>query len=154
MTSAHGAVVVVHDEVRWHAATRTLPELFAALGAYVAEQAPLRLWPQDADRVARWLERGDPEKAVLSYFAAERWRWDPERLHLVGPDEPEAGRSDESRAEASQTEVAAQLRAALEHLARDPVVFMHPPDAGCAECDEVRRLGSEGSRSSSTAERK
>lgn len=28
---------------------------------------------------------------------------------------------------------------ALEHLARDPLVFLHPPGAGCAECDEARR---------------
>ena len=27
---------------------------------------------------------------------------------------------------------------ALEHLARDPLVFLHPPSAGCAECDEAR----------------
>ena len=27
---------------------------------------------------------------------------------------------------------------ALEHLARDPLVFLHPPEAGCAECDEAR----------------
>jgi aminoglycoside N3'-acetyltransferase len=30
---------------------------------------------------------------------------------------------------------------ALEHLARDPLVFLHPPGANCAECDEVRALG-------------
>jgi aminoglycoside 3-N-acetyltransferase len=28
---------------------------------------------------------------------------------------------------------------AIEHLVRDPLVFLHPPDAGCAECDEARR---------------
>lgn len=28
---------------------------------------------------------------------------------------------------------------ALEHLARDPLVFLHPPSAGCADCDEARR---------------
>jgi aminoglycoside N3'-acetyltransferase len=27
----------------------------------------------------------------------------------------------------------------LEHLARDPLVFLHPPDASCAECDLARR---------------
>lgn len=30
------------------------------------------------------------------------------------------------------------VRVALEHLARDPLVFLHPPTAGCAECDEAR----------------
>jgi aminoglycoside N3'-acetyltransferase len=28
---------------------------------------------------------------------------------------------------------------ALEHLARDPLVFLHPPGAGCGECDLARR---------------
>jgi aminoglycoside N3'-acetyltransferase len=27
---------------------------------------------------------------------------------------------------------------ALEHLAADPLLFLHPPDAGCAECDAAR----------------
>jgi aminoglycoside N3'-acetyltransferase len=28
---------------------------------------------------------------------------------------------------------------ALEHLARDPLLFLHPASAGCAECDEARK---------------
>ncbi|MFL5517480.1 MAG: AAC(3)-IV family aminoglycoside N-acetyltransferase [Gemmatimonadales bacterium] len=28
---------------------------------------------------------------------------------------------------------------ALEHLARDPLLFLHSPSAACAECDEARR---------------
>jgi aminoglycoside N3'-acetyltransferase len=28
---------------------------------------------------------------------------------------------------------------ACEQLARDPLVFLHPAGAGCAECDEARR---------------
>jgi aminoglycoside 3-N-acetyltransferase IV len=28
---------------------------------------------------------------------------------------------------------------AVEHLARDPLLFLHPPPAGCADCDEARR---------------
>lgn len=28
---------------------------------------------------------------------------------------------------------------ALEQLARDPLLFLHPPSAGCVECDEARR---------------
>lgn len=27
---------------------------------------------------------------------------------------------------------------ALDHLARDPLLFLHPPSDGCAECDEAR----------------
>jgi aminoglycoside N3'-acetyltransferase len=27
---------------------------------------------------------------------------------------------------------------ALEHLARDPLLFLHPPDVGCEECDRAR----------------
>jgi hypothetical protein len=28
---------------------------------------------------------------------------------------------------------------ALEHLTHDPLLFLHPPGARCAECDEARR---------------
>nr|WP_304528365.1 AAC(3) family N-acetyltransferase [Pigmentiphaga sp. NML080357] len=28
---------------------------------------------------------------------------------------------------------------ALGHLARDPLIFLHPPEARCEECDEARR---------------
>lgn len=30
------------------------------------------------------------------------------------------------------------VAAAVEHLTRDPLLFLHPPDAGCAECNEAR----------------
>lgn len=30
------------------------------------------------------------------------------------------------------------VRVAVEHLAQDPLLFLHPPGAGCAECDEAR----------------
>jgi aminoglycoside 3-N-acetyltransferase-4 len=28
----------------------------------------------------------------------------------------------------------------LEHLAQDPLRFLHPPSARCAECDEARKI--------------
>jgi hypothetical protein len=28
---------------------------------------------------------------------------------------------------------------ALEHLARDPLLFLHPASAGCEECDQARQ---------------
>ena len=31
------------------------------------------------------------------------------------------------------------VRVALEHLAQEPLLFLHPPSAGCADCDEARR---------------
>jgi len=31
------------------------------------------------------------------------------------------------------------VRVALEHLAADPLVFLHPPGAGCDECDQARQ---------------
>jgi aminoglycoside N3'-acetyltransferase len=31
------------------------------------------------------------------------------------------------------------VETALEYLARDPLLFLHPPDAGCTECDVARR---------------
>lgn len=30
------------------------------------------------------------------------------------------------------------VRVALDHLSRDPLVFLHPPGTGCEECDEAR----------------
>jgi aminoglycoside N3'-acetyltransferase len=30
------------------------------------------------------------------------------------------------------------VQVALEHLSRDPLIFLHPPSAGCNECDEAR----------------
>jgi aminoglycoside 3-N-acetyltransferase-4 len=31
------------------------------------------------------------------------------------------------------------VRVAREHLAREPLIFLHPAAAGCAECDAARR---------------
>jgi aminoglycoside 3-N-acetyltransferase len=31
------------------------------------------------------------------------------------------------------------VEVAVEQLARDPLLFLHPPDAGCGECDRARR---------------
>ena len=31
------------------------------------------------------------------------------------------------------------VRLALEHLAEDPLIFLHQPAAGCAQCDDARR---------------
>jgi aminoglycoside N3'-acetyltransferase len=31
------------------------------------------------------------------------------------------------------------VKVSTEHLAHDPLLFLHPPNAGCAECDEARR---------------
>lgn len=33
------------------------------------------------------------------------------------------------------------VRLAVEHLNDDPLLFLHPPDAGCGECDEARASG-------------
>jgi aminoglycoside 3-N-acetyltransferase len=30
------------------------------------------------------------------------------------------------------------VEVAREQLAHDPLLFLHPPSAGCAECDEAR----------------
>ncbi|HEU4559600.1 MAG TPA: AAC(3) family N-acetyltransferase, partial [Longimicrobium sp.] len=30
------------------------------------------------------------------------------------------------------------VEATLPHLRRDPLIFLHPPEAGCEECDEAR----------------
>ena len=31
------------------------------------------------------------------------------------------------------------VKVAVENLARDRLVFLHPPDAGCAECNAARQ---------------
>ena len=31
------------------------------------------------------------------------------------------------------------VRVVLEHLAEDPLLFLHPPGAGCAACDKARQ---------------
>jgi aminoglycoside N3'-acetyltransferase len=36
------------------------------------------------------------------------------------------------------------VKVALEHLAHDPLLFLHPPSAGCAECDEARSEATSG----------
>ena len=40
------------------------------------------------------------------------------------------------------------VRVALEHLAEDPLVFLHPPDAACDECD-LARMSSRAQRRTS-----
>ncbi|NYB26180.1 MAG: AAC(3)-VI family aminoglycoside N-acetyltransferase [Methanobacteriaceae archaeon] len=31
------------------------------------------------------------------------------------------------------------VKVALEYLAKDPLLFLHPPDSGCEDCDEARK---------------
>jgi aminoglycoside N3'-acetyltransferase len=47
------------------------------------------------------------------------------------------GRVGQAHARLAQARDIVEL--ARERLARDPLLFLHPPDAGCAECDEARR---------------
>ncbi len=84
--TAFGAVVVCEGGVRWHSAARNEEELVARIAGYVREWAPYHLWPEEAARVMRWLDRADPRKAILHYFSTVGARWGAERLHLVGPE--------------------------------------------------------------------
>jgi hypothetical protein len=77
--------VVYDGSVRWQSAARTEAELVEHVAGYVRDWAPYHLWPGEAERVARWLDRDDPRKAVLHYFATVGKRWGVEELHVVGP---------------------------------------------------------------------
>ena len=86
------AFVMVDEGVMFHISSPSRAEIIVGLGRYVAGRAPDRLWPRDAARVARWLQRDRLEAAVTAYFHAVGHRWDPERLQVTIP--PGADRED------------------------------------------------------------
>jgi aminoglycoside 3-N-acetyltransferase len=63
------------------------------------------------------------------------------RFTLADPWLRERGLQSEGRvghADARLVRARDVVRVALEHLSRDPLVFLHPAGAGCEECDEAR----------------
>ncbi len=74
------AVVCAPDGVLLVEAGPTRDVVLARLAEYVRRHAADRLWPADARRVHRLLDRGMHEGAVRQYFAAPA-RWDEEWLH-------------------------------------------------------------------------
>lgn len=67
-----------------------------------------------------------------------------ERFVLVDDWLRERGLQSEGRVGHAEARLARSrdiVRVTVERLAPDPLLFMHPPGAGCEECDEARRIG-------------
>ena len=75
------------------------------------------------------IEYGENDHCCLRFALADEWLRARE-LQREGP---------VGHAHARLVRARDIVDVALERLARDPLVFLHPPDAGCAECDEARR---------------
>ena len=78
------AIVYAVDGVRFTAAGHSPAALQSELVRYVRQQAPMRLWPEDAVRVQELLYEGALEAGIDLYFACVGARWDEERLHVEG----------------------------------------------------------------------
>lgn len=76
----HISIVAAIDGVRFAAAGLSEEQCVAQMAMYVAEQAPLQLWPRSAQRVHELLSAGDPAGAVAEYFRRSGERWDREWL--------------------------------------------------------------------------
>lgn len=85
------AVVSGPRTVRFIAAARDRAVLEERLADYVAGNANIQLFPQDAKRVHDLLAARDYAAAVELYFAAVGRRWDPEWLLLHTVQVEEAG---------------------------------------------------------------
>ena len=76
----HVSIVAAIDGVRFAAAGVTEEHCVTQMARYVAEQAPLQLWPRSAQRVQALLSGGDTAGAVAEYFRRSGERWDREWL--------------------------------------------------------------------------
>src|SRR5215207_2019963 len=75
-------VAVVHtvDAVRFVATSACKQELVQEMARYTCENAPDRLWPEDAAHVVGLAAAGALEAAIAHYFNTVGQRWDPEWL--------------------------------------------------------------------------
>lgn len=64
------AIVYAADGVRFVALGPSRADLVSRLAAYVMEQAPRQLWPDDASRVHELLSGGALDVAIDLYFAS------------------------------------------------------------------------------------
>lgn len=78
-------VAVVHGPGRVHfvAAARTRGAMMARLGEYVAAQAAVQLYGEDARTVLGLMAAGSAEAGVRHYFQRVGRRWDVEWLNEV-----------------------------------------------------------------------
>lgn len=79
-------------------------------------------------RVTR-IEYGENNHCCSRFAFADEWL-EPRRLQLAGDVGHARARLANSRDLVSVT---------IEHLAADPLLFLHPAGAGCSECDEARQ---------------
>ena len=83
----HISVVTAIDGVRFAAVGVSEEHCVSQMALYVAEQAPLQLWPRSAERVQELLSGGDTGGAVEEYFRRSGERWDREWL-VTAPLQP------------------------------------------------------------------
>lgn len=76
----HIFIVSTRDGARFAVVAASEHQCVAQVAAYVAEQAPLQLWPRSAQRVQDLLAGGDAAAAVREYFRHAGERWDHEWL--------------------------------------------------------------------------
>lgn len=85
----HISVVTAIDGVRFAAVGLSEEHCVSQMALYVAEQAPLQLWPRSAERVRELLSGGDTAGAVAEYFRRSGERWDREWL-VTAPLHPDS----------------------------------------------------------------
>ena len=109
-----------------HDANTTLH--LAELLAGVPYRVPKSCTVLQAGRLVR-LEYGENDHCCERFTLADGWL-------------RERGLQSEGRvghAQARLVRARDVVAVALEHLAREPLLFLHPPSAGCADCAEARR---------------
>lgn len=74
------SIVAAMDGARFAAVATEEQQCVTQVAAYVAEQAPLQLWPRSARRVQELLAAGNAAAAVTEYFRCVGERWDREWL--------------------------------------------------------------------------
>lgn len=73
-------IVSAMDGARFAVVATNEQECVTKVAAYVAEQAPLQLWPSSARRVQELLASGNAAAAIAEYFRRAGERWDREWL--------------------------------------------------------------------------
>ncbi len=76
------AVVHAADGVRFVASAPSSAALANEVAGYVASRCDDSLWPSVAAQVREFIEDGNPDAAIATYFANVGQRWDHERLEL------------------------------------------------------------------------
>jgi hypothetical protein len=83
------AVVHAADGIRFVASAPSSADLANELVAYIAARCDDSLWPSVAAEVHAYIDDGNPDAAIATYFANVGQRWDHEWLEL----DPSSGSS-------------------------------------------------------------